>query len=340
MASFRIKDGKFLIVDGKFAVGDGACGCCDGTCVYGFIFAVVSSVAEAHHVYLQIDGGDIYYFDNIGNVITGPYWTTSASYEAVDTITNLTGIHTIRFWYNQPTNTYAEDTFEEPGFNITLAGDINNLCIEFDGDYYNFTGGVTNPDIFELIPGLQAAAYVGYNNGDQSANVGGAEITIRCGPCDCGQCDSGTTPSEFQLTLTDVFGAGGAIDATAVNGVYNLPPRSNAECSYGLVYEGPGGEWPASDFSGENWAGISLGGGYYVTSIYVDIGSVAPFIQVKISNTATPTDYVIVQWYGTTVLPGNCMAINDTATHDSTTNSYPADIEVINPEPDVLLEAL
>ena len=28
MASFRIKDGKFLIVDGKFAVGDGTCGCC------------------------------------------------------------------------------------------------------------------------------------------------------------------------------------------------------------------------------------------------------------------------------------------------------------------------
>ena len=29
MATFRIKDDKFLIVDNKFAVGDGACVCCD-----------------------------------------------------------------------------------------------------------------------------------------------------------------------------------------------------------------------------------------------------------------------------------------------------------------------
>jgi hypothetical protein len=170
---------------------DATATCCRGVpaeCTYNLSWGI-SPNNDVHHAYIQIDGGPVYYFDNPGDATTGPFhWTLSGLVEFFDMPVGsggLSGTHAIRIWYNQPTEDFPEEEFEAVGFNFNTGGAgpaSGDVCITFD-DVSVQDSDLGSSNLIDVFPGLAAAAYVGYGNGDQSGNPGGAIVTFTCGTC-------------------------------------------------------------------------------------------------------------------------------------------------------------
>jgi hypothetical protein len=288
MASFRIKDGKFLIVDGKFAVGDGDCGCC-GTLCCEFtkevtLFSLPGDLAEYNGTHTLNSLGATYTSAETGLLICsyalnfvhtfvatvscGSSGTNSGS---VSLLVREDGEWLCTIYANSGTDTYVHASAGWNELPYTGAGVVDETF------YSDCVLGVYTPGLTE-----SGVGHVTY--------TGGPANTIAC----CSHCTS-NSPSEVQVVISNTFGAGGVVDATSLNTTYTLP-ISSTSCDWYLHYDGPSGEFvDGVYFFLENWAGVNLGGGYYAYQISYSYNG-EHSLTFKVANIADPSTITTVIW--------------------------------------------